>query len=185
MNLLIAITGASGSIYAQRLIEKISENRHLFGKVALIFSQTAIKVWQYEIEDLSIEKIDFTIYDNENYFVPPASGTSDFDAMVVCPCSMATMSKIANSIADNLLTRAADVMLKENRKLIIVPREMPINLMHVENMKKIILAGGLICPAMPSFYSKPKTIEQLVDTVIQKVFQLLNVEIKFYEWMKN
>lgn len=185
MNLLIGITGASGSIYAKRLIEIVSQNINFFEKVAVVFTETGLKVWNYEIENYPIEKIPFKIYNNNDFFVPPASGSSSFDTMVVCPCTIGTMSKISNSIADNLLTRAADVMLKENRKLVIVPREMPLNLIHIENMRKILISGGLICPAMPSFYSKPLSIEDLVDTVIQKVLHLICAEIKFYEWMKN
>lgn len=185
MNLIIGITGASGSIYAQRFIEIVHQNQHLFENIAVIFTDIAKKVWNYEIDDYPIEQIPFKIYDNNDYFVAPASGSCKFDTMVILPCTMGTMSKIANSLADNLLTRAADVMLKENRTLVIVPRETPLNIIHIENMKKIIFAGGIICPAMPSFYSKPKSINDLVDTVIQKVLQLIGIEIKFFEWMKN
>lgn len=184
MKLVLGITGASGSIYAKRIIEIIRDNPNLVQKLVVVFTDTAIKVWQHEIDDLKIENIPFQIFDNNNYFVPFASGSSNYDAMVVCPCSMGTMAKISNAIADNLITRAADVMLKENRKLIIVPRETPVNLIHIKNIEKLLLAGAKICPATPSFYSKPATIQQVVDTVVQKIFQLLKVDMKFFEWMK-
>ncbi|MBN2663451.1 MAG: UbiX family flavin prenyltransferase [Bacteroidales bacterium] len=184
MKLILGITGASGSIYAKRIIEIVKQYPQLVENLAIVFTDTAIKVWQHEIDDLKIENIPFEIFKNDNYFVPFASGSANYDAMVVCPCSMGTMAKIANSIADNLLTRAADVMLKESRNLIIVPRETPVNLIHISNMKKLVLAGAKICPASPSFYSKPTSIQQVVDTVVQKIFQLLKVDLKFFEWMK-
>ncbi len=185
MKLILGITGASGAIYAKRIIEHLNKNNDQISEVAIIFTDIAKKVWEHEIDNYKINEIPFKIYDNNNFFVSFASGSSDFDAMIICPCSMGTMGKISNSIADNLLTRTADVMLKENRKLIIVPRETPINLIHIENMKKLILAGANICPASPSFYSKPKNIDETIDTVIQKIFQLLNINLKFFEWMRN
>lgn len=185
MKLILGITGASGSIYAKRIIEIIRANAKLVDELAIVFTETGRKVWQYEIEDLKIEEIPFKIYSNDDYFVAFASGSSTFEAMIVCPCSMGTLAKIANGIADNLITRAADVMLKENRKLVIVPRETPLNLIHVNNMQKAIQAGALICPAMPSFYSKPTTIEQIIDTVIQKVLHLSGIDFTFFEWNKK
>lgn len=185
MKLILGITGASGSIYAKRIIEIIKDKPEFVEDLSVVFTETALQVWKHEIDDLKIEDIPFKIYKNDNYFVPFASGSSDYDAMVVCPCSMGTLAKISNSIADNLLTRAADVMLKENRKLVIVPREAPMNLIHLKNMEKLMLAGAKICPASPSFYSKPLNIIQTVDTVVQKIFQLLQINIKFFEWMKK
>jgi len=181
--IVLGITGASGSIYAQRLINLFDKNRDLFDELSIVFTDTAKKVWEHELTE-RIENIPFKIYDNNNFFVSFASGSSNYNSMIICPCSIGTMSKIANSLADNLLTRAADVMLKENRKLIIVPRETPYNLIHIENMKKLILAGAKICPANPSFYSKPITINELVDTVIQKIVQLIGIDITFFQWMK-
>ncbi len=183
MKIVLGITGASGSIYAKRIIEILSKNEKIVTQVAIVFTDAGKKVWQHEIDDLKIENLPFKIYQNDNFFVPFASGSSDYEALIVCPATMGSVGKIANSIADNLITRTADVMLKENRKLIIVPREMPYNLLHIENFKKIILAGGKICPASPAFYSKPTNITETVDTVVQKIFQLLNIDIKFYQWM--
>ncbi|MBN2891137.1 MAG: UbiX family flavin prenyltransferase [Bacteroidales bacterium] len=181
--IVLGITGASGAIYAKRFIEILNNNLDKIDELAVVFTDSGRQVWNYEIDDLKIEDIPFKIYKNNDFFVPFASGSSNFNAMVVCPASMGTMGKIANSIADNLITRTADVMLKEDRKLIIVPREMPYNLIHIENMKKIVQVGAKICPASPAFYSKPKTIDEAVDTVIQKIFQLLNLDINFFRWM--
>ncbi len=183
MKIVLGITGASGSVYAKRIIEILSKNKTEIDELSVVFTDSGKKVWQYEIDDLKIEEIPFKIYPNDNFFVPFASGSSDYDALIVCPASMGTVGKIANSIADNLITRTADVMLKEDRKLIVVPREMPYHLTHIENFKKIILAGGKICSASPAFYSKPQKIEEAVDTVIQKILQLLKINIKFYQWM--
>jgi len=184
MKIILGITGASGSIYAKRIIELLSQNPSVVSDVAIVFTDVAKQVWVHEIDDLKIEEIPFKTYDNNNFFVSFASGSSNYDAMIICPCSMGTLSKISNSLADNLLTRAADVMLKENKKIIIVPRETPMNLIHIKNMEKLILAGANICPASPSFYSKPQNTQEIIDTVIQKIFQLLKINITFFEWMK-
>ncbi len=168
MKTVIGITGASGSIYALRLIKRLLDRGV---EVAVIFTDNGRKVWQWELDEDLPQTVE--VFDNKNLFAPMSSGSSDYDAMIVCPCSMGTLGKIANGISDNLLTRSADVMLKERKKLILVPREMPYNLQHLENMRKITLSGGIIIPASPAFYSKPGTIEQLVDTVIDKVISQL------------
>lgn len=180
MKILLGITGASGAIYAKKIIDFFSNNKE--NELSLIFTNTAKKVWEYEINDFQIEDIPFERYEIDDFFTPAASGSSDFDAMIVCPCSMGTMGKIANGIADNLLTRAADVMLKENKRLVIVPREMPYNLLHINNMKRLIEAGAKICPASPSFYQKPKTIDDLVVSVVQKILNLIDIRIKKINW---
>ncbi len=182
--IVLGITGASGSIYAKRIIQILDKNRNLFDELSVVFTDTAINVWSYEIDDMKIDDIPFKIYENNNFFVPFASGSSDYNSMIICPCSMGTLGKLANSIADNLITRAADVMLKERRKLVIVPRETPYNLIHINNMKKIVKAGALVCPASPSFYSKPQTFEELIDTVVQKVLNSIDIQVNFFSWMK-
>ena len=181
MKLILGITGASGAIYAKRIIEILSK-RKLAGKIKIVFTDAGKQVWTHEIKDMKISEIPFEVYDNKNFFVDIASGSSGYDAMIVCPCSMGTMAKIANGIADNLLTRAADVMLKENKKLIIVPREMPYNLTHIKNMEKLFLNGAKICPASPSFYSLPGSIDDLVNSVVQKVLNLAGFDVSFYQW---
>lgn len=181
MKIVLGITGASGVIYAKRIIYYL-EKKIKKEDVAIVFTNAGKQVWNHELKDFPIEKIPFNIYSNDNFFAPFASGSSKFDKMIIAPCTMGTMGKIARGIADSLITRAADVMLKENRKLIIVPREMPYNLIHIENMKKLKYAGADICPASPSFYSLSQNINELVDTVVQKVFQLLGIDLNLFEW---
>ena len=180
--IVIGITGASGAIYAKQLIENLSKLENQINDVAIIFSENGINVWNYELENYKIEKIPFKIYNNQDFFAPFASGSSTYNSMVICPCTMGTLGKIANGISENLISRTADVMLKENRNLIIVPRETPYNLIHVENIKKLILAGAKICPASPSFYSKPINFQELIQTVIDKIIKLLNIKTKSFNW---
>lgn len=183
--IVVAITGASGSIYAKTLIESLYEHINQIDGVAIVFSKNAKDVWTYELDGFDDSKIPFKIYDYQDFFAPFASGSSTYNYMVVCPCSMGTLAKISNGIADNLITRSADVMLKEDKKLIIIPREMPYNLIHIENMKKVMLAGAKICPASPSFYSKPETKEEIVKTVVDKILNLLKINRKTYHWNEN
>lgn len=176
----IAVSGASGSIYAQRLIDKLAMFQDV--QLAVVFSQQAPDVWNHELGTYPQLKGKAEVFDLHNYQAPFASGSSTYQALVVCPCSMGTLGRIAQGISDNLISRAADVMLKERRKLICVVRETPFNLIHLDNMKKLSEAGGIICPASPSFYSKPDTIEALVDTVVDRVIQLLGISMDTYRW---
>lgn len=181
MKVIVAVTGASGSIYAKRLIERLN---HMDVDLAVVFSKNAIDVWQWELGQKPLME-QWLVYDENDLKAPFASGSSDYRALVVCPASMGTLGRIANGVSDSLITRAADVMLKERGKLIVVPREMPYNLIHIENMKTLILAGATIIPASPSFYSKPESIEQLVDTVIDKILLHLGLEFDRYKWGTN
>ena len=176
----IAVTGASGAIYAQVLLNKLSKIDGL--ELALVMSDNAKDVWKYELENEDYKKLSIKEYAVKDYFAPFASGSSSFEALVICPCSMGTLGRIANGISDSLITRAADVMLKERRKLICVVRDTPYNLIHIENMQKVTLAGGIICPASPSFYSLPKTFEEMAATVVDRVIGLLNIQIDTYRW---
>ncbi len=180
MKILLGITGASGSIYAKRFLDIVS-GKKLDLNIELIFTKNGEKVWQYELKQ-DPKSLPYYIYNNENLFSAPASGSSRFDKMIIMPCSMATLGKIANGISNNLLTRAADVMLKEKRTLILVPRETPLNLIHIKNMEKLLLAGATIIPANPSFYSFPEDINALIDTVLDKVFSSLAVNIRLISW---
>ena len=175
MKVLVGITGASGAVYAYRLISQLQAAGN---KVCAIFTEAARQVWDWELGSVDLN---VKIYKNDDFMTPPASGSSDIDAMVVCPCSMGTLGKIANGVTDNLLVRAADVMLKERKKLILVVREMPYNLAHIDNMRKITLMGGVIVAASPSFYTRPETIEDLVDTVVEKVKKQLGLKSKI-QW---
>jgi len=176
----IAVTGASGAIYAQVLLNKLSKIDGL--ELALVMSDNAKDVWKYELENEDYKKLSIKEYAVKDYFAPFASGSSSFEALVICPCSMGTLGRIANGMSDSLITRAADVMLKERRKLICVVRDTPYNLIHIENMQKVTLAGGIICPASPSFYSLPKTFEEMAATVVDRVVGLLNIKIDSYRW---
>ena len=176
----IAVTGASGAIYAQVLLKKLANIEGL--ELALVMSDNAKDVWKYELENEDYKNLSIKEYSVKDYFAPFASGSSTFQALVICPCSMGTLGRIANGMSDSLITRAADVMLKERRKLICVVRDTPYNLIHIENMQKVTLAGGIICPASPSFYSLPKTFEEMAATVVDRVIGLLNIKIDTYRW---
>lgn len=184
MKLVLAITGASGSIYAQRLIQKLNskEIKSQISEVALVFSKNAPDVWKHEIGELNIHELPFKSYELNNYYAPFASGSANFETMIICPCSMGTLGRIAHGISDDLIGRAADVILKEKRKLILVPRETPFNQIHISNLKLVADAGAIICPAVPSFYSKPKTIIEVVDTVVDRVLGLAGFDVKSFRW---
>lgn len=182
MKLLIGITGASGSIYALSLIEGLKKFAASSVECHLVFSKTGRQVWEYELKENKIEDLDLTVYDPDDLFAPPASGSAGFEAMIVCPCSMGTLAKIANGISDNLLTRAADVMLKERKKIVLVPREAPYSLIHIENMRKVTEAGGVIYPASPYFYNHPKNITDIIDTVSLRLINMLGIETSLNKW---
>lgn len=182
MKIILGITGASGAIYAQRILEKLSIIDSI--EVSMVMTKDAKTVWEYELQNTDYLKAKAKNYEILDFFSPMASGSATFDGMIVCPCSMGSLGKIAHGIADNLLTRAADVMLKEKKKLILVVRETPYNLIHLENMTKLAQAGATILPATPSFYSKPKNITDVIDTVIDRVLQNFGVPIDSYKWGK-
>lgn len=180
--IVVAVTGASGAIYASVLFKKLAGITDQINEVAVVFSANAQEIWKYELkEDFKPADL-FRIYNKNDFYAPFASGSSTFDTMIITPCSMGTLGRIAHGISDDLITRAADVMLKERRKLILVPRETPFSLIHIENMKTITLAGGIICPAIPSFYSKPETVEQAAETVVDRILSLAGFEIKAFKW---
>jgi flavin prenyltransferase len=179
---IIGITGASGAIYGKLLIEKLHALKDQVEECSIIFSENAKAVWKYELGNLDPGSIPFTVYEPDDFFAPMASGSARYDTMIICPCTMGTMGRIASGVSNDLLTRSADVMLKERRKLILVTREMPLNLIHINNMKLITEAGAIICPASPSFYSKPKNINELVMTLVDRVLILAGFEIKSYHW---
>ena len=183
--IIVAVTGASGSIYAKTLLNKLMTLKNPPEEVAVIFSDNAKEIWEYELGEKYQEIPPAKAYDNSSLFVPFASGSSDYDTMIICPASMGMIGRIASGTSENLIARAADVMLKERRKLILVPRETPYNLIHIRNMETLTLAGAIICPATPSFYSKPKTINDLVLTVIERVLSLAGFEEDIYRWMEN
>lgn len=182
--LVVAITGASGSIYASLLLKGLQQIRSQWNEVALVFSDNAKAVWKTELDTTSYEQFDFPIYTKHDFSAPFASGSGQFDTMIIIPCSMGTLGRIAQGSSSDLITRAADVVLKERRKLICVVRETPYNLLHIRNMETLTLAGGIICPATPSFYSKPQTIEDVAATVTDRVLDLAGFDISTYRWGK-
>jgi 4-hydroxy-3-polyprenylbenzoate decarboxylase len=180
--IVIAITGASGSIYARLLLNKLVELKAQLEEVGIIMSDNAKDVWACELGDKSYEQFPFKIYGRNDFFAPFASGSAKFSTMIICPCSMGTLGRIAAGISNDLTTRAADVMLKERGRLILVTRDAPLSLIHINNMKTVTEAGGIICPASPSFYSRPQTIEQLAGTIIERVLDLSGLVNKGYRW---
>ena len=178
--IIIAITGASGSIYAKLLLDFLTNIDNI--EVGILLSDNAKIVWETELENKGYINYPFTFYDKNDFNAPFASGSAKYDTMIVIPCSMGTLGRIANGISNDLLTRAADVVLKERRKLILVARETPLSLIHINNMKTITEAGGIICPATPSFYSQPKTIEEVAKTVVDRVIDLMDIENESYRW---
>ncbi|MDB5005891.1 MAG: 4-hydroxy-3-polyprenylbenzoate decarboxylase [Mucilaginibacter sp.] len=180
--IVVAITGASGSIYAKLLLEKLQQLSAQIAEVAIIMSDNAKEVWRFELDNELYNNFQFKTYSKTDFMAPFASGSAKFDTMVIVPCSMGTLGRIANGISDDLITRAADVILKERRRLILVARDTPLNLVHIRNMQTVTEAGGIICPAIPSFYSKPKTIEELAMTVINRVIDLIGLENESYRW---
>jgi 4-hydroxy-3-polyprenylbenzoate decarboxylase len=183
--IVLAITGASGSIYAFKLLGRLHEIQAPVQEIAVIFSDTGKEIWKSEIGSEFHNEGAAKEYDNKKYYAPFASGSSRYDTMIICPASMGTAGRIANGTSDDLIARTADVMLKERRRLIIVPRETPYNLIHLENMKRLTLAGAIICPATPSFYSNPKTIDDLVMTVVDRIIDLAGFESNGFRWMNN
>jgi 4-hydroxy-3-polyprenylbenzoate decarboxylase len=179
--LIVAVTGASGSVYAKLLLEKLELLKDQFEECAVIFSKTGTEVWQYELDGYGLPA-GFTQYSWDDLFAPPASGSAGFTSMIIIPCSMGTLGRIASGVSNDLITRAADVMLKERRQLIVVPRETPYNLIHIRNMETLTLAGSVIIPASPSFYSKPATIEEVCMTVVEKVLQMAKFDGEWYRW---
>jgi len=168
--IVVGITGASGAVYAQQLLERLQLLREV--EVAVVLSDCGEQVFRYELGDDALAAIPFRCYANNDFGAPFASGSSRFDTLIVIPCTMGTLGRIAHGVSDTLLTRAADVMLKERRRLILVTREMPLNLIHLRNMAQVTEAGGIICPASPSFYSRPATIAETVRSVTDRVLQL-------------
>lgn len=182
MKFVIAATGASGTIYLQRLLAQIDTSAH---EVHLIMSGYARQVAAQEVDDFKIPN-GVREHGDSDMNVPYVSGSARFDAMVIIPCSMSTLGRIANGCGENALFRAADVFLKERRKLVIVPRETPWNLVHARNVVRLLEAGAVVLPAIPSFYSRPKSIVDLADTVVHRVLDHLGLTSdRAYRWAEE
>lgn len=182
---IVAIGGSSGSIYAKVLLDKLMKLQDQTAAVGIVMSDNARFNWAYELDTPFMQEAypdHFKLYEKMNFMAPFASGSAKYDTMIVCPCSMGLMARIATGISNDLVTRAADVILKERRKLILVPRDTPLSILHINNMKTITEAGGILCPASPSFYSKPQTFEELAATVIDRVLDLAGFDLESYRW---
>ncbi len=172
MKCVIAITGASGSIYAQRLLAVLSESGI---ETHIVLSSHAREVAICETGGLNLPE-GMPVYDDHSMQVPVVSGSARFDALVIVPCSMGTVGRIAYGYSDSVITRAADVFLKEKRQLILVPRETPWNLIQARNIVQVMEAGATVLPAIPSFYGRPTTVEEVADTVVARILDHLQVE---------
>ena len=181
---VVAITGASGSIYVKLLLEKFSAIKDQWNDLAIVMTENAKQVWETELGNDHYKNLSVKNYSTTDFTAPFASGSGKFNTMIIIPCSMGTLGRIASGISNDLITRAADVVLKERRKLICVVRDTPYSLIHIRNMETVTLAGGIICPATPSFYSLPKTIDELAATVVDRVLDLAGFDIKTFRWGK-
>lgn len=180
--IVVAITGASGSVYAKVLLTKLSELKGQIAELSVVITENAKDVWKTELEDETYKNFDVKYFSQQDFHAPFASGSAQYNTMIIIPCSMGTLGRIAGGISNDLITRAADVMLKERKKLICVARDTPYSLIHIKNMETITLAGGIICPATPSFYSRPKTIEDIAATVVDRVIDLAGLQQESYRW---
>jgi len=176
----VGVTGASGSVYAAMLLQHLAQRSDV--EVGLVMSDNAATVWQHELGNDQYRNLPFRLWNKNDFMAPFASGSSQYSALIICPCSMGTLGRIAGGISNDLITRAADVMLKERRRLVCVVRETPYNLIHLRNMTTVTEAGGIICPATPSFYSRPQSIEEAAMTVIHRVLQLADIPADSYQW---
>ena len=180
--IVVAITGASGSIYAKVLLDKLLIVKNQWSDLSVILTDNAKEVWKTELDNDDYKNYPVKFHTQQDFMAPFASGSGQYDVMIIIPCSMGTLGRIAGGISNDLITRAADVILKERRKLICVARDTPYNLIHIRNMETITLAGGIICPATPSFYSKPKTLEDVAATVVDRVLDLAGLTMNSYRW---
>nr|WP_199156251.1 UbiX family flavin prenyltransferase [Pedobacter sp. ASV2] len=183
--LIVAITGASGSIYAKVLFDELTKLKDQIEAVGVVMSDNAKEVWEFELGNQEYSNYNFTFYSKNDFNAPFASGSAKYDTMIIVPCSMGTLGRIAHGISNDLISRAADVVLKERRKLIAVVRDTPFSLIHINNMKTVTEAGGIICPANPSFYSLPKSIEEVAGTVVSRVLDLAGFELNSYRWQEK
>ncbi len=180
--IVVAVTGASGSVYAKVLFDRLQQIQDQVEEVGVVMSDNARDVWKFELGNEDYNKLPFPVYKKNDFWAPFASGSAKYNTMIVAPCSMGTLARIAHGFSDDLITRAADVILKERRKLILVARDTPLSLIHINNMKAITEAGGIIAPAAPSFYSNPKDFEELAATVVDRTLDLAGFDIKSFRW---
>lgn len=181
--IVVGIGGASGSIYAKVLLDRLVALQAQCAAVGVVLSDNGKFNWEYELGNSDYKNYPFPLYEKRDFMAPFASGSAKYGTMIICPCSMGLLGRIAAGISDDLITRAADVVLKERRRLILVLRDTPYSLLHINNMKTLTEAGAIICPATPSFYSRPQTIEEVAATVVDRVLDLAGLELpNAYRW---
>ena len=181
-NIVIAVTGASGSVYAKVLLDKLMQLKQQVNEIAVVMSGNAVDVARHELKSDVLLQYPVKYYDKNDFMAPFASGSGRFQKMVIVPCSMGTMGRIAQGISNDLITRAADVVLKERRQLILGIRETPYNLVQIKNMEAVTLAGAIVCPLTPSFYSLPDSIEAMAATVTDRMIDLMGLNQQTYRW---
>jgi flavin prenyltransferase len=180
--IVLGVGGSSGAIYARQLFDSLVRIEDQWDRVGVVFSQNALENWRIELGDWDTSQYPFKFYEKMDFSAPFASGSARFDTMIICPCSMGLLARVATAVSTDLMTRAADVMLKERRRLILVPREAPYHLIHLRHMASLTEAWAIVCPASPSFYSRPKSIESLVQTVVDRVLDLAGFEVPTFRW---
>lgn len=180
--IVVAVGGSSGAIYAKVLFDRLLQLQEQWEAVGVVMSGNAKLNWQLELGNENYGQYPFDFYEKNNFSAPFASGSARYGAMIVCPCSMGLLGRVAAGISNDLVTRAADVILKERRRLILVPRDTPLSLIHINNMKTLTEAGAIICPASPSFYSKPANFEALAATVVDRVLDLAGLDVATFRW---
>jgi len=180
--IVVAVTGASGALYPRILLDKLQTVKDQVLSLAIIITDNAKFVWKTELGQELSQDYEARYFSTSDFTAPFASGSGAYDTMIIVPCSMGTLGRIATGISNDLISRTADVMLKERKQLICVLRETPFSLVHIRNMETVTLAGGIICPANPSFYSRPSTIEALAATVVDRVLDLAGIRIPTYRW---
>ncbi len=181
MKVIVAVTAASGSLYARQVVDQLVADSSV-SRIALIYSDSAMAVCHHEGVAIEVDTPKIELYDNRDLFASVASGSSHWDSMVVVPCSVGTLGRIAGGISDTLITRAADVMLKERRRLVLVVREMPLSLIHLRNMCTVTECGGVILPASPSMYHSVESVEELAKTVSCRAVELVGGGRCIKEW---
>jgi flavin prenyltransferase len=180
--IVVAMAGSSGSVYAKVLLDRLVGLADQWERVGVVMSDNAVVNWELEVGKPDFEAYPFDFYHKRDFNAPFASGSAKYDTVIVCPCSMGMLGRIATGVSDDLMTRAADVALKERRRLILVARETPLSLIHLRNMTTVTEAGGIVCPAVPSFYARPESIEEVVATVVDRVLDLAGFLTKTYRW---
>lgn len=180
MKIAIGISGSSGSIYSKLLLDRLCKMKDI--ELALTLSKNARENMAIELPDFDISKYGIKEFSIDDFNAPFASGSANWDALVICPCSAGFLAKVSAGLANDLMSRGAQVMLKERKKLILVFRESPLSLIHIENMRTVTLAGGIICPAIPSFYSGNQSLEEMLSTVVNRTIDLLGLESSSFRW---